>query len=668
MAVSYVNRKCESCGSRKFQYNEKSKTWTCLYCGNTTEREEKYDGLFTIKNVVRQTLLDISYRRLESAEKNLIECEKIDSKYIGTIIATICFLMIRATAPGEAGQQDIKNIILKIKKYNDNLQLGHSIITDDEEMLYEFFEDSNIYATLLLVFVSINDKKRSENIEKYLKICDVDSKDTNENLLRYSLKNQRFNIFDKVIENGNIDENYALTEVLSSYPDNDQKLINANLLMIKGDSQQEKKTAIESYLSESADKVETKSKIFISAVTAGININTEAVIKSILENSVDIEIAKNVFTGICSFKLTDEDVERIIYFCFNSNNVYISVAGLNALKESSQYVVLEQKHVVAMYTREDISAGDKVTILIKAYEFNLEVKHKEAIINNYLCFNQDKLEDRKTILPFLLGSVNTIPTNTFENYILRINIDGPYKIEVIKNIMKLDINISFFHGLLAKYIFCAVDSIDVREQVINILIESGVNIDPKSFSEYVCTSEDENSVKIKIIKILQGKGCTFNDDILNNYLIGMKSINNFSSELFTLLIDDAQIVSDEAVKNYLLYCVDNKGISKLKNIEVISNMLSTPLGASLCSINHLGNTIDCNLLQAYILLSNDSFDMAYEIVKKMISKKVKINSEIRNKTKGTNEKLKKYVLSNRDKLSSVTDRLCEAYKVYSMLF
>ena len=86
MGVSFVARKCTQCAGR-LQYIKEKKLWKCLYCGAEIERQEQYDGLFTIKNVVRQCLLDTAFRRLDSAAKNLVECEKIDSRYVGTLIA-----------------------------------------------------------------------------------------------------------------------------------------------------------------------------------------------------------------------------------------------------------------------------------------------------------------------------------------------------------------------------------------------------------------------------------------------------------------------------------------------------------------------------------------------------------------------------------------------------
>lgn len=667
MAVSYVNRKCESCGSRKFVYNEKTKTWTCLYCGNTTEKEEKYDGLFTIKNVVKQTLLDVAFRRLCSAEKNLIECEKIDSKYVGTIISNLCFLMISATTPGEAGAQDKKNMFAKIKKYNENLQSENAIITDDEEQLYEFFESSNIYATLVLVFDSINDDKRCKYLEQLLNLEDIDSVETNKNLLSYSLKKQQFVIADKLIRNGNADKKFALSEILTKYPDNEQKISNAQTLFEQSALTKDDKGIVENYLSETTDFIQTKSKIFESSNVSGLKINTDIIITSLLEKTDDLEIVKSIFYQFCSSKLFDDDIYKIVNYCFNCKNVKITIAGLSALKESSQFITLEQKHIISLFDRHDLTANEKLLILQKAYEFNTDNKQRDAIVNNYLCFNQDKPEDRQIILPFLLQTIQTIPTNTFENYVLKCNVDSTNKVEVIKKILQLDINISFYHNLLSKYISSVVDIADVKNKIILLLIEKGLKLDPKTFGQYVCNAPDSPEIKIKVIKLLQKNGCQLKSDTLNNYLVELSSFDKFNPDLFMLLLGDANVITDDAMRNYLLYCKD-RDAAKAKNVEMLSKKLDKAFGSSLCKITHLGKSIDCNLLQAYVLLSTDSFEVSNEIVKQILSCKVKINSEMRIDSDGTNVKLKKYVLTYKEQLSPITDKLCKTHKVYSVLF
>lgn len=137
MGVSFVARKCTQCAGR-LQYIKEKKIWKCLYCGAEIERQEQYDGLFTIKNVVRQSLLDTAYRRLDSAAKNLVECEKIDSRYVGTLIAKIAYEMISVITPGTCSERDARNLFAQLKRNYELLQDISTSVSDEEEALYEF--------------------------------------------------------------------------------------------------------------------------------------------------------------------------------------------------------------------------------------------------------------------------------------------------------------------------------------------------------------------------------------------------------------------------------------------------------------------------------------------------------------------------------------------------
>ena len=77
MTVSFVARKCTQCAG-KLQYIKEKKIWKCLYCGAEIERQEQYDGLFTIKNVVSRCWilptadLTVHQKILLSAKKQIL--------------------------------------------------------------------------------------------------------------------------------------------------------------------------------------------------------------------------------------------------------------------------------------------------------------------------------------------------------------------------------------------------------------------------------------------------------------------------------------------------------------------------------------------------------------------------------------------------------------------
>lgn len=138
MAETSYSKKCTSCGGNKWEYKRELKLWICRYCGNQVERQEQYDGLYTIKNVVRQVILDSAYRRLEQADRNISECQKINSRYVGTLIAGICFRLIAAVSGGLAGQ-DPRAMLGQLRRDYEQLKEESPDMNDDETAVYEFW-------------------------------------------------------------------------------------------------------------------------------------------------------------------------------------------------------------------------------------------------------------------------------------------------------------------------------------------------------------------------------------------------------------------------------------------------------------------------------------------------------------------------------------------------
>ena len=311
MGVSFVARKCTQCAGR-LQYIKEKKIWKCLYCGAEIERQEQYDGLFTIKNVVRHSLLDTAYRRLDSAAKNLVECEKIDSRYIGTLIAKIAYEMISVITPGAYSERDARNLLAQLKRNYELLQGISTTVSDEEEALYEFLEESDIFATLVLVYDSLSDSSRRDYVLQMLDATQIYSKEANGNLLTYSLKSNRLELADDVLKNtDNINVSVALSEVLQRYPDGASKGEHISNLIKTHTLSHDDKDAIEKYLSSSGDSIDTKSIVIETAVANGIDVSLEFVVRNVLPTA-GAEKTLSILHAYCSKKLCDDDVLCIL--------------------------------------------------------------------------------------------------------------------------------------------------------------------------------------------------------------------------------------------------------------------------------------------------------------------------------------------------------------------
>jgi len=664
MGGSFVESKCTQSAGKK-QYVKENKLWKCLYCGAEIERQEQYDGLFTIKNVVRQSLLDTSFRRLDSASKNLDECEKIDSRYVGTLIAKIAYEMICVITPEVCSERDVRNLFTQLKKNYELLQGISKTITDEEEALYEFVEDADIFATLVLVYDSLNDSVRTDYMLRMLDAKQIYSKDANDNLLTYSLKNSKFDLADDVLRNtNNLNISLALAEVFQMYPDGITKGEHIANLIKTHALCHEDQSVIENYLSSSEDSIDTKATVIKTAVSNGIDVSLEFVVRNILPTAGS-EKTISILDTYCSKKLIDDDVLRILNYACSCNEAKVSIDALDCLKRGNQYVLVPSKMVIAMLSENSLVASDKIAILEKLFEFKIDTKSVEAVMTNYLCFNQDPVSTRKEVIPYLLDKSPALPTSTVQNYILNCTADGNEKPTIVRAIFDKGLNTSFFNELLSKYMNSSTDSNEIKAEITEILSGGGLKIDPSSFIDYICGTRDDISTKIQFVKKMIANGSQLRSDAANAYL-ERTAPDQFSSELFSLIFTPASSFSAKSLERYLLYCRDREAI-KAQNLRTIAERSSGGVGVITCQISHAGNSISCSMLQAYILLSTDSQNVTQDIVSWLISQqKMKINAEIT--SSGRNMKFKKYVVANKDKLSDTANYICEQYKVYSMIF
>jgi len=659
MAVSYVARKCTQCAG-KLEYIKEKKTWKCLYCGAEIERTEQYDGLFTIKNVVRQVLLDVAYRRLDSAEKNLVECEKIDSRYIGTIIAKIACQMITAVTPGACPEAELRNLFLQLKRNYEALRAIDKQVTGDEEALYEFFDSADVYATLLLVYDSLNDAARRDYVAGMINAKEVYAKEPNKNLLSYALKNEKLDLIDDIMGNpDNVEPSFALGELLQKYPDNENKIKNIEGLLNSQTFKSEDKKAFEHYLAKSNDSLATKGKLTVSAYSANIKVGLEEIITHLLSKA-DSDTAEAVLRQVCSSRLNDEDVYKMIEFATAVKTAGVAVVVLNVLKETNQYVLMTSKHIIALLSQTDLSAGDKSAILNKMLEFNIDAKSKDAVINNYFCFNQDAAEIRSVIIPILLGTVTVIHTNTVERYVLTVNLDGQSKPSIVEQIFSLDLNMSFFHDLLSKYMNSSADTKEIKDKIVVLLLGKGLKIDPKAFIDYICYSTAPADDKVAFVKKMLLNGTQLRGDTVNTYLETISSAQ-FSWELFALIISSASNISEKALSNYLLLCKDRDSL-KVKNFISLAKQCRKNIADVRCDAVCAGQKVSGNLLSAYLLATPDSFEVTKEIADHLIRCKAKLNADIQSVGTGS-VKLKKFVSANQNNLNPVSGQICAAYKI-----
>ena len=114
-----------------------------------------------------------------------------------------------------------------MKKHYSLLSQNSSQLSEEEKILYEFFDSAEVFGALILAYDTLGDEVRRNFLYDKFKPQDVYSMELNLNLLRFMINNNQLEIADKIVDNtDNIDQCEALQMLLEIYPDSQQKVDN----------------------------------------------------------------------------------------------------------------------------------------------------------------------------------------------------------------------------------------------------------------------------------------------------------------------------------------------------------------------------------------------------------------------------------------------------------
>ena len=669
MSSGYKHLRCPGCDGT-LTYKKEKKAWECIYCGNEIRREEEYDGLYTIKNVVRQVLVDLAYGRIDSAEKNLVDCEKISSDYVGTLIAQICLKVFILITPGACRQSEVKGILGQVKRlYNKLESVGDaSVISAEEEALYESFDgNSDAIGVLVLVYDTLQAHSHLDFVLEIFDASTVYSKSLNANLLNYALKNNKTDMIDKVFSNSdNINCRDALIILLESYSDSEQKRQYILSLMRKADFRSDDYKKIEAYIVNSRDSIETKIVLYINAVEFGVAPSMQSVLDNILNTTnISEKQISDVYKAFCNTKPKDAELYELITEIYSKHKGITANFEMQELLSNNLYIKLSDKTVRCMINRKELTLEERIGLLEKAEKCKIDFKSNDAILAEVLLCNSESTEVRLALVRKVVEFVDTVSTNTLAEYIINCCVDGERKPEMLDELFRLNLNMSFFREIPNKYMKISKDSNETKKRVIQLLGEHGLSIEGDLLLEMACSARENDYLeKVACIQKSIQNGARINADYLSKYLETV-SPQNYRGELMSLLSTSASIISDKALANYLLHSVEDFEV-KLQNVQAFARMNGKTFGESRCEINHLGSKIVCNLFQGYVLSSEDSVAMVEAVVSVMKNANAKLSSAI--SVDGQSVKFKKYVSDNKERLSPITLQLCESNNVFSFFF
>ena len=667
MASSYKNLRCPGCDGT-LEYNKEKKVWACIYCGNEIRREEEYDGLYTIKNVVKQVLVDLAYGRLSSAQKNLIECEKISSSYVGTLIASICYKVFMIITPGACQQSEIRGIYGQVSRLYQQLQSGDSDISADEEALYEAFENNgDAFGVLLLVYDTLKASEHIEFVNHFFDASLVYSPGLNANLLNYALRNNLNELADKIFANvNNINCREALFLLLNTYQDGPQKRKYIESLVERAEFRTEDYKLTDKYILETKDSSETKIVLYTNAVKYHISPSIQTVMKAILfDEQLSAEQIQYVIRSFANTQPKDAELYEFVETLFREQTGRMANTAFEILLECRLFIKPSERVIKAMVNRQDWSVGDRCSMLDKAEKCKLDHKTNDAVLTEILLRNEEETDVRIQLLKKILEYVDTISTNTLTDYILKCGIDRERKPEVLEILLGLNLNMSFFREVLSRYVQTSSDPAEVKQEIARMLGSQGLQVDSKVLLDMACNATNSDYIEVAdyLQKAITG-GTRINNDAASIYLERVNP-NNYHGELIALLNTPLSRISDKALANYVLYASESYDL-KLQNSQALSDQNANSFGVSDCRIRHLNSEIQCNLLQAYVLISEDSAAIVEAIVATMKQAGARLNPSII--VNGQSVKFKKYVTDVKAQLSQMTLTILEENRVFSLFF
>lgn len=661
MTVVSINKRCSSCGGNKWEYLKEFKIWRCRYCDAQMERQEQYDGLYTIKNVVRQVILDSASLRIEQADKNLSECQKISSHYKGTLIASLCCRMIALVNGIDIDGQDTNTLIGYIRRnYIQLIQDGNEI-DEEEAALYDFLDSSDAWAVLAMVFDTLGDQQRREYLLSLVVPEQVFSKSTNKSFLRVCLKSNRLDVAKQIVSNkDNIDVEDAFQTVLMNCSDYEAKLQMISEL-IKLNELTVKESVISDYLI-SNDYVETKYAVIIEVLGKGCSINITVLLNELL-SKLDTSKCAELIKLVLQKKLEDNDMNLLIDYAISNKDINCSLLVLNNIYESGQFVSLNMEHIQKSVFDFSKSKDARICILETLYKFNTTGRIWAMVTTNYLLQAEEAPDIRISILKSLSGKIEDISANDFEKYVLECKVDGDRKNEIIEILLKLPkMNKGFFRDLTSGYLNNGVDEYINKIRTFRCLLEHNLELVGSDLIAYVCQSMDGEDTKARMLQIALSYGTFLPHNSLNTYL--EQCSERFSTEIFDVLYKLSSTISIEALGSYLLKNSDSPDV-KVRIVKELVGLVDTKLGSNY-KIIFLEKEINCTLAQAYVLKTKDDIEVSSKIIQYLADKDIKLASNIY--VSGKERKFNKYIQENRNQLSVVTERLCDDRGLFARFF
>ena len=664
MALSFASQKCDCCGGA-LKYDNARRIYTCLYCGNEIVRHETYDGQFSVKNVAQQALVSTANRRLVDAEEHLVECSKIDPRYVGTTIANLAYSVMALSMTDNDEKR--RRLLAQVNDYHSLLKQNPLIPGSDEELFYQGLESSDVYGMLALVYDAIKDEEREQFVADCVDPANVRSASAAKDLVGYALLEGKYALVDELVQSpAELDCDYVFVELLQRYPDIENKSCNIELISTRITSKNDGRHALDQYLVSTGDCFKTKFEIARTCAASGIMPSTESCLASLLPQCEDSAQAQAVFEMACSSRVSDEDTAAYVAACSRTCSSQFGVTGLRVLKSSGKFAAISQGDVVAALSRDDLSVDEKLPLLAALYDFPHHERFEHGVLSAFLR-EPTAHPDRPAIVAALVDSIGEVNPIVVEDYLTHFSTDGPAKGQVVEALLRKNPNAAGLKRALSAYLTASPDTPEVTQSILDLMVAKGLVSDEVDVVSRLCSSGDA-AMALATVRSMKSSGWRPPPRGLDTYLLACAKGTPYASQLAAELFVDESAISSEALSMYVLYCHEPSETRPAWIHSLVPRAQGTP-GSIRCRVAHHGRTVDCSLLQGY-LLSPDSEHNARAIIRELDDGTGAVHGMIMvADASGTSTmKFKKYVGLHKATLSSASVDYCTANKLFGGLF
>lgn len=657
MAEKFTGQRCQDCQGN-LVYNKKEKYWECPYCGKIYERQLRFDkvqidGLAGINDLVRSTLSKLLLLNFKGAEKDLLDCEKINHANAGTLIAGISVSLFKSFYIKDRQQE-----LTRANNLLQRLNREFPDIDEPEQILYDFIDSANIYGLLYTVYSMTNQTARKNAVFELLDCGEIYSSDVIRLLLSALLKDRQYASADILVDK--IDGSncrVCLSTILTGYPACAKKVAHVEKVLSKTDPETDLSGVLNSYFSSTKDSSNVVIEVFLSAMSHKFNFDTTAVIHSALRDCTSVENATRIFKAISAQRLDTETANTVLLWCINDcSDCAISEIGFTTLFETNSVFGIDDHEVISLL-HSGRSEEEKIQKFAQILNiFKLTNKSMDRILSYHLCQNAGSYKYRRAIFDEILCRVASVSLSIVESYTLTVTLDGSNKYLFLQDIFAKSSSVSMGGNIFSQYLKKAVDTPPVRDQNIFTLLSMNVLPDPEAVSAYLLNQDELHSDRV--LDLMIDQSCKATSSTFDRYLCSLGDRALFNPKIAKIATQFGYTLSPHGYSIYLLN-VEEAESAKIGKAQQYYQVCAEGVKAMSLGTSVNGVEIVGNIAQIYLLKSNDDMYVMQEILKALRNYKIKLDVPIEIVATRKKMKLRKFIGSNAAHLNIKVETLAQ---------